>query len=314
MVEAGAAAHDARDGDKVAVFNEYRDLLLGIAYRVLGSVIDAEDVVQETWIRWARSDTSEIGHPRAFLVRAATRLAIDRLRLASKRREAYVGVWLPEPLAIPDEAVRHVELVDSVSMAMLVVLETLSPLERAVFVLREAFEMSYGEIADILSRSEAAVRQLASRARAHVNERRPRFTADTVMRDRITEEFLQACSHGDLDSLIETLAPDVELVSDGGGKARAPLIPIHGADRVARFFLGVLGRPVPDLEARLIRLNHMPAAVATSGGEPLTAAVFDVDGDRIRRIYLVANPDKLHGIDREALAAAPRFTPPAASR
>src|SRR5215208_141098 len=221
------------------VFGEHRDLLVGVAYRILGSVTDAEDTVQEAWIRWSGVDHSEVADPLAFLVRVTTRLAIDRLRRAKVRRESYVGPWLPEPVLTGYDVAEDVALAESVSMAMLVVLETLSPLERAVFVLREAFGMPYAEIGEVVGRKEEAVRQLARRARDHVQERRSRFEADQTEQRRVTERFLEATSSGDLEALMGVLAPGVMLVADGGGRAIAPRRPVRGAQKVARFLLAV---------------------------------------------------------------------------
>src|SRR5215218_7624451 len=209
-------APDADQPDVARVFGEHRNLLIAVAYRILGRVTDAEDVVQDAWLRWVNARPSEVANPSAFLVRVTTRLAIDRLRRAKARRESYVGPWLPEPLITDRDLAEDVELAESISMAMLIVLETLSPLERAVFVLREAFGMPYSEISEILGRSEPAVRQLARRARDHVRERSPRFDADQATRRQVTERFLEAAVGGDLDALMEILAPGVTLVGDGG--------------------------------------------------------------------------------------------------
>jgi RNA polymerase sigma factor (sigma-70 family) len=216
------------DRDSARVFDEHRALLISVAYRILGSVTDAEDTVQEAWLRWSGVNPSDVRDPRAFLVRVTTRLAIDRLRRAKTRRESYVGPWLPEPILTGRDVAEDVALAESVSMAMLVVLETLSPLERAVFVLREAFGMPYAEIADILGRKEEAVRQLGRRARDHVQERRSRFDTDESEQHRVTERFLEATSTGNLEALMAVLSPGVTLVADGGGRALAPRRPIRG--------------------------------------------------------------------------------------
>jgi RNA polymerase sigma factor (sigma-70 family) len=225
--------------DAARLFNQHRELLISVAYRVLGSVTDAEDAVQEAWLRWSGVDHSQINNPRAFLVRVTTRLAIDRLRRAKARRESYIGPWLPEPILTRQDISEDAAMAESVSMAMLVVLETLSPLERAVFVLREAFGMPHSEIADVLGRKEEAVRQLARRAREHVRERRSRFEADQSGQRRVTERFLEATSTGDLEGLMAILLPGVTLVADSGGKALAPRRPVHGAEKVVRFLLAV---------------------------------------------------------------------------
>src|SRR5215203_3937317 len=199
----------ADEPDATRIFGEHRDLLMAVAYQILGSVTDAEDVVQEAWLRWSNARSSEVADPRAFLVRVSARLAIDRLRRVKARRESYVGPWLPEPLLTGRDVAEDAEMAESVSMAMLIVLETLSPLERAVFVLREAFAMPYADIAEVLGRKEQAVRQLARRARDHVQERRPRFEADQATRRRVTERFLAATVSGDLETLMRVLAPGV---------------------------------------------------------------------------------------------------------
>ena len=282
--------------DVTRVFNEHRDLLMSMAYRILGSVTDAEDVVQDAWMRWVNARPSEVSNPRAFLVRVTTRLAIDRLRRAKARRESYVGPWLPEPLITDRDLAEDVELAESISMAMLIVLETLSPLERAVFVLREAFGMPYSEISEILGRSEVAVRQLARRARNHVRERRPRFEADQAIRLTVTERFLEAAVGGDLDALMEILAPGVTLVGDGGGRARAPRRPIRGVEKVARFLVAISSEPLPEGHLRVAQVNGGPGIVATLEGRPVATVVLDVADGVIQSIHLVANPDKLGGV------------------
>ncbi|MFC5802878.1 RNA polymerase sigma-70 factor [Streptomyces formicae] len=283
------------------VFEAHRSLLTGVAYRMLGRFADAEDVVQDAWLRWSAEERDDVREPRGYLVRITTRLAIDRLRQAQSRRESYVGPWLPEPIATdfgdtaPDTAERAV-LTESVSLAVLVVLESLSPLERAVFVLREAFGFPYGDIATALDRSEAAVRQLAGRARRHVEERRPRYDVDPVERRALTERFLAAASGGDLDELLGLLAPDVRLVSDSGGKSKAPRRVIETADKVGRFLFAVAKGPVPAGEFRLTEVNGAPGLLVLSGGRPDTVFQVEVRDGRIQCIYLVRNPDKLGGL------------------
>ena len=295
--------------DAASVFDEHRGLLTSVAYRVLGSVTDAEDAVQEAWLRWSGVDHSEVRDPRAFLVRVTTRLAIDRLRRARARREAYVGPWLPEPVLTGQDPSEDAAMAESISMAMLVVLETLSPLERAVFVLREAFGMPYAEIADVLGRKEEAVRQLARRARAHVHERRSRFDADQVEQRRVTERFLEATTTGDLEGLMAVLSPGVELVADSGGRALAPRRPVRGAQKVARFLFAVVteeqtarflesvgAEPSGGTRVYLSQVNGAPGVVITAGGEPISALVLDVSDGMVRTIRLVANPEKLAGV------------------
>lgn len=286
------------------VFEEHRPVLIGVAYRMLGRIADAEDVVQEGWLRWSAASREDVREPRAFLVRIVTRLAIDRLRAIGARREAYVGPWLPEPLVtdfgptVPDTAERAV-LAESVSVAVLVVLESLSPLERAVFVLREAFGFPYAEIATTLDRTEAAVRQLAGRARRHVEERKPRYDVDPARRRALTERFLAAAAGGDIDALLALLAPDVRLVGDSGGRSKAPLRILESADKVGRFLLAVAQEQTPDLEIRFLELNGGPAVLMLSGGKPDSVVQVDVRDGVIQCVYIVRNPDKLAALTGE---------------
>ncbi|MCR8941052.1 RNA polymerase sigma factor SigJ [Streptomyces sp. OUCMDZ-4982] len=286
------------------VFEEHRPVLTGVAYRMLGRITDAEDVVQEAWLRWSSADREGVREPRAYLVRITTRLAVDRLRHLRSRREAYVGPWLPEPLTteeavgsppVPDAAERAV-LVDSVSFAVLVVLESLSPLERAVFVLREAFGFPYAEIAAALDRTEPAVRQLAGRARRHVEECKPRYDVDPAERRDLTERFLAAASGGSIGELMALLAPDVRLVSDAGGKARAALRTIGSADKVGRFLAAVAQEVGPDWDMRIAEFNGGPAVACFVGGKPDTFLQLEVRDGVIQCIYIVRNPDKLSGL------------------
>jgi RNA polymerase sigma-70 factor (ECF subfamily) len=274
-------------------FAEHRSVLVGAAYRVVGSVSDAEDVVQEAWLRWSTIDHDDIRDPRAYLIRITTRLALNKLREQKARREAYVGPWLPEPLATGDnDPAAAAELADSVSMAMLVVLETLSPLERATFVLREVFDLPYDEIADTLGRSEAAVRQLAHRARGHVHARQPRHHVDKARHDELTMRFMQAAGSGDFDQVVALLAPDAVLISDGGGKKRAALRPIHGAEKIARWLFAVIAEN-PTFEIRMGTLNGEVAYIAYDGDEPDTVAFLETTDGLISDLYLIRNPDKL---------------------
>ena len=286
------------DAAAEATFAEHRKILLGVAYRIVGQVADAEDVVQEAWLRWSAADHEDVRDPRAFLVRVTTRLAIDRLRRRKARREEYVGEWLPEPILTSPDAADGVIVAESISMAMLVVLETLTPLERAVFVLREVFGFSHAEIGEALDRSEPAARQLAKRARDHVRERRPRFQADPAARREVTERFRTAAATGDLDELMRLLAPGVDLVADGGGLVRAPLLPVTGAEKVVRFFGAALGRLEPGQATELVELNGGPAIVGREGDTVFAALVFDVVDGLVERIYLVGNPQKLARLGR----------------
>jgi RNA polymerase sigma-70 factor (ECF subfamily) len=302
-------AHDADDKD-LALFEEHRSGLFGVAYRMLGRVTDAEDIVQEAWLRWSAAGRDDVREPRAYLVRVVTRLAIDRLRQHAARRETYVGPWLPEPLptdrataglgAAPDGADRAV-LADTVSYAVLLVMESLSPLERAVFVLREAFGLPYTEIAAALGRGEPAVRQLAGRARRHMAERRPRFTVDAGRQRDLTERFLAAALEGDLDGLLSILAPDASIVGDSGGKARAPLREISGADKVGRFAAGIARKAPPVPAYHLVDFNGVPALLVLSGGRPHSVFLLGVEDGRVRRVYLVTNPDKLAHLTADGL-------------
>ncbi|MFF4617651.1 RNA polymerase sigma factor SigJ [Nonomuraea jabiensis] len=287
-------------------FEDHRSLLTGVAYRILGSVADAEDVVQEAWLRWSGVDQAAVGDPKAYLVRVTSRLAIDRLRWAKSRRESYVGPWLPEPISTAPDVAEHAELAESVELALLLVLETLSPLERAVFVLREAFDLPFTEIAEIIGRAEPATRQLARRARDHVRERRPRFDVDRQERRRITERFISASAEGDLDGLIELFASGVTMVSDGGGKARAALRVITGADNVSRWLLSIntpasiaafmasIGMAeISDLSFGLATMNNAPAMVISAGGRVITVVSLLISDGRIDTVYLIANPEKI---------------------
>lgn len=282
------------------VFEEHRSVLMGVAYRMLGRVADAEDVVQEAWLRWSGADRAEVRGPRGYLVRVTTRLAIDRLRHVQSRNEAYVGLWLPEPYVtdfgdtVPDAPERAV-LADSVSLAVLIVLESLSPLERAVFVLREAFGHPYADIAAVLDRGESAVRQLAARARRHVDERRPRYEVDPAERRELTERFLAAAAEGNLESLMSLLAPDVRLLGDAGGLSQAPLRVIESADKVGRFLQGAArkGMGAGDVSFRFLEVNGGTAILVLFGGRPDTVFQLDVADGWIQCVYVMRNPEKL---------------------
>jgi RNA polymerase sigma-70 factor (TIGR02957 family) len=285
-------------------FVTHRGLLFTVAYEMLGSAAEAEDVVQETWIRWdaiGAQARDEVRDPRAFLVRMVTRKALDRLRANARRREDYVGEWLPEPLLTGPDVAEDVELAESVSFAMLTVLETLTPVERAVFVLREVFDLPYAEIAEAVDKSVPAVRQIGHRARDHVAARRPRMEVHRSEQQLVVERFLAAVTQGDLQGLLDVLAPDVVLVADGGGIAQATLNPVLGAKKVANLLrtfpkFGAGARIVP------VTLNGSPGAkiVDVSDGYD-TAVNLVVAGGRISRIYAVRNPAKLQGIETEAV-------------
>jgi RNA polymerase sigma-70 factor (ECF subfamily) len=278
-------------------FHTHRRLLFSVAYDLLGSVADAEDVVQETWLRWSRVDPTEVRDARAYLVQIATRQALNRIRANTARRETYVGPWLPEPIlteADPAEQVVDASARgEAVSLAMLVVLETLSPLERAVFVLREVFGMSHEDVAATLGRSSASVRQLAHRAREHVQARRPRFDADDAEQRRVTQEFLAATLTGDVEKLLELLAPDVVLTSDGVGKRKAALRPVVGADKVSRFMVGIGRVGGASADISFTSINGQVGFAAHEDGVPTYVGLLVVEEGRIAEILIVANPDKL---------------------
>lgn len=278
-------------------FEENRRLLFGTAYRMLGSVADAEDIVQDAWLAWNRTERASVQHPKAYLVRTVTNLSLNRLTSAQAVREAYVGPWLPEPLLTSPDVAEEAELADTVSMAVLVVLETLTPVERAVFLLREVFGYSYAEIAEVAGKSEAAVRQSAHRAREHVRARRPRFSANASEQREIAEKFLAACAGGDLGEVLTLLAPDVVSWSDGGGVVSAARRPLHGPDHVARWLLGVLAKPeVQGVEMRVDEINGEAGLLLSAGGVNLGAVTFEAAGGRITALRFVVNPQKLRGI------------------
>ncbi len=270
---------------------------------MLGSAADAEDVVQETWLRWAdlgAAGQADVRDPRAYLVRVTTRQALNRLRTQARRREQYVGPWLPEPLLTSPDVADDVELADSVSIAMLTVLETLGPVERAVFVLREVFETPYDEIAEVVGRTPTTVRQIARRARDHVAARRPRMQVSRAEQGAVVERFLAAVRSGDLQDLLEVLAPDVVVVSDGGGVVSAAPRPIQGAHRVAAFMAG-LSRKVGGFEAKPLWLNGAPAMRIDIGASLDTVASLVVQDGRISHIYAIRNPHKLDRLGVEAV-------------
>ncbi|GGM47243.1 RNA polymerase sigma factor SigJ [Dactylosporangium sucinum] len=283
------------------VFSDHRELLFSVVYNILGSVADTEDVLQETWLAWTgRSPGGEpVENPRAYLVRVAVNRALAQQAAISRRRETYVGPWLPEPIVRPLD--QRIDEQESVSMAMLVVLETLTPLERAVFVLHEVFGYPHTEVADILGRSAAAVRQVAHRAREHVQARRPRFEPDPRVQQEATERFLAAALGGDLDALMEILAPEVTLWGDGGGHGQGAggQRPLQGRDRVARLIAGLASRSGEGLDVRYRSVNGEPSALLFAGDLPYAVVTLDLtpDGRHVNGIYVVANPDKLTNAD-----------------
>ncbi|MEU3838630.1 RNA polymerase sigma-70 factor [Streptomyces sp. NPDC028635] len=289
------------DADQLA-FQRYRTLLFSVAYRILGTAADAEDVVQDAWLKWSAADRSQVADPKSYLTRIISNLSMERLRSTRHQRETYVGPWLPEPVLTDPDTADGVAAADSVSTALLVVLETLSPLERAVFVLKEVFAFSYAEIGEAVERSEAAVRQAAHRAREHVRARRPRFPADRARQRDVTERFFAAATGGDINTLMELLAPDVTLWTDGGGKVRQALKPVIGLDTVARWFsaLGTAtyqGVEPGQMRAELTTINGGPGVVFHGPDRVIATLTFDFDAEgRISTIHNVANPDKLHAV------------------
>ena len=269
-------------------FFVHRNLLFTVAYELLGSAVEAEDVVQDSWLRWADADRSQVRDPRAYLVQIVTRQSLNRLRSLSRRRESYVGEWLPEPLLTGPDVAENVELAENISTAMLIVLETLGPTERAVFVLNEVFDVSHHEIAEILGKTSAAVRQIARRARDHVAARHPRKRVSRSEQEAVVERFVSALQTGQLRPLLDVLAPEVVLIADGGGLAAAATAPIHGSELVATMLL----RQNRVLSAAVSWINGAPGC-RVEVGDHLALASFEVEGDRIARIYVVANPQKL---------------------
>lgn len=301
-----------------ASFEPYRRRLLGLAYRMLGSMADAEDAVQEAYLRWHGADRDKVSDPRAFLMTTTTRICLDVLTSARVRREEYVGPWLPEPVVdtaalAPDT---RTELAEDLSVALLLTLDRLSPLERAAFLLHDVFDFSFGEVASALERSEAACRQLAARARAHVRTVRPRGAAAPAARpgemdakhERLMSVFVAATRSGDLNALMQLLASDVRVVTDGGGKAPAALNVLEGADRAARFLIGATRKGWrDDFRVRVAAINGLPGLIVDAPEGPVQTAAFDIEGDLIRAVYVVRNGDKLRHLAQPGV-------PPAAGR
>ncbi|HEX5191731.1 MAG TPA: RNA polymerase sigma-70 factor [Solirubrobacteraceae bacterium] len=279
-------------------FVTHRGLLFTVAYEMLGSAADAEDVLQESWLRWADVDQSQVRDARAFLIRIVTRQSLNRLRTLSRRREQYIGEWLPEPLLTSPDVADDVELADSVSIAMLTVLETLGPTERAVFVLREVFDLPYAEIAEAIGKSAAATRQIARRAHQHVAARRPRVRVSPSEQQAVVERFMLALRTGRLQELMDVMAPEVVCIADGGGVVAAVRAPIHGAERVARL-LARASRALPAFDVSPMWLNGAPAAWIDMDGDTAAVSV-DVEDGLITRIFVTRNPHKLTRLDRPA--------------
>ncbi|MEV4006242.1 RNA polymerase sigma-70 factor [Actinomadura sp. NPDC049753] len=297
MDERSKGTADGRMDAATEAFIAHRNLLFTVAYEMLGSAADAEDALQETWLRWTGVDLEAVRDPRAYLVRATTRQALTRLRTLRRRKESYVGPWLPEPLLTTPDVAEDVELAESLSMAMLLVLETLVPTERAVFVLREVFGLDYEEIAQAVGKNPDAVRQIAHRARRHVAARRPRDTATPSDARAALDAFRQAVETGDLRNLLDVLAPDVVLLTDGGGVVQAALAPVVGAEKVA----AVLARLSGAVTLRPTHVNGHPALILGRAGEIDTVIATRVDDGRVTGLYAVRNPEKLSRMTRETL-------------
>ncbi|MCX5413022.1 RNA polymerase sigma-70 factor [Streptomyces sp. NBC_00059] len=280
-------------------FVDHRNLLFTVAYEMLGSAVDAEDVLQETWLRWVEVDLDQVRDQRAYLVRITTRQALNRLRTMSRRKESYVGPWLPEPLLTTPDVAQDVELAESVSMAVMLVLETLSPTERAVFVLREVFDVGYDEIAAAVDKTPAAVRQIAHRARRHVDARRPRTVVSQRQTRAAVESFVRALEGGGLQELLDVLAPDVVYMGDGGGVKHAALRPIVGAGKVARLLAGGLNKNTIPITFRPTVVNGSPALALHLDGELDSILAVHVEDGRIAGLYVVRNPQKLSRIASE---------------
>jgi RNA polymerase sigma-70 factor (ECF subfamily) len=279
-------------------FEDYWDLLFGISYRMLGSVIDAEDVVQETWLRWRQADPGEVENTRGYLVRAVTRTSIDHLRRSRVRREEYVGPWLPEPLLTSPDVAESAELAESVDMAFLVLLEALSPVERAVFVLHEVFAVPYPEISEIIGRSQTAVRQVGHRSRQRVQRKQRRYSPGPREHREAVELFVSACLGGDLDTLLKVLAPDVTMWADSDGKSETPRVPLHGGRTIAEYFVSMAGLYPPDVSLRIETVNGSPAVVITAKGSVFAVVTVDIEtksdgGWWISAVRAVRNPAKL---------------------
>ena len=295
----GSMSRDGGLDPATDAFLAHRNLLFTVAYELLGSAADAEDVLQETWLRWVGVDLGAVHDQRAYLVRITTRQAQIRLRTLGRRKESYVGPWLPEPLLTAPDVAEDVELADSVSMAMLLVLETLTPAERAVFVLREVFDVAYGEIAEAVGKSPAAVRQIAHRARAHVAARRPRGVVSQAETRDALEAFQRAAETGDLQRLLSILAPDVVFLGDGGGVVQAVRTPVVGAGRVARLLAVGLSRIPAAASLQPAQVNGYPALILRLNGEIDTVMVVRVDDGLITGLYAVRNPEKLSHMEQE---------------
>jgi len=296
----GGMIGEDRPDSATEAFLTHRNLLFTVAYELLGSAADSEDVLQETWLRWAGVDLGTVRDQRAYLVRITTRQALSRLRALGRRRESYVGPWLPEPLLTSPDVAEDIELAENVSMAMLLVLETLTPTERAVFVLREVFDVAYDEIAEAVGKSPATVRQIAHRARAHVAARRPYGVVSPAETRDVLEAFQRAVETGDLQRLLDILAPDVVALSDGGGVVQALPAPVVGAGRVARL-LAVLDRLGAAVSLQVAQVNGHPSLIVRRNGAIDTVIAARIDRGLITGLYAVRNPEKLSHMEQEII-------------
>jgi RNA polymerase sigma-70 factor (ECF subfamily) len=279
------------------VFEQYRPMLFSIAYRMMGAVSDAEDMVQETFLRWHRSKNARIRSPKSYLTKIITNLCLDQLRSARKRKEEYVGPWLPEPILYPDDS--DSRMAETLSMGFLLLLETLSPSERAVFLLREVFEFEYSEIAKILKKTEENCRQMLTRARKKISQGKPRFNSSKQEQERLMQEFMNASSTGDLQTLLRILSEDAVLISDGGGRVAAALNPIYGSDKVVRFILGVVPKLPAGMKTIFTTLNGTPGWINYVGTEPHSVIIPEFSDGKIRSIYIVSNPEKLQHLSKK---------------
>ncbi|MBW4552203.1 MAG: RNA polymerase sigma-70 factor [Aphanocapsa sp. GSE-SYN-MK-11-07L] len=295
--------HDLAEGaiNPLNAFNHYRRLLFGIAYRMLGTVSDAEDMVQETYLRWQQTPQTAVQTPKNYLTTTITRLCIDYLRSARVRREQYIGPWLPEPLMMQQDPAEQVELAESLSIAFLVMLERLSPTERAVFLLREVFEYDYPEIAQIVGKSAENCRQILRRSRQHLATERPRFPVSSQQQEQMTAQFLDASTHGNLQGLLALLAQDVTLWSDGGGQVAAALKPLHGSMKVARFLLAIQRKSLAASRADLAQVNGQPGVIVRTGSNIHSVMTFKIVGSSIQTIYIIRNPEKLQQLSKSGM-------------
>lgn len=293
-------AEKTEDEERTELFHQHRSLLFSIAYRMLGTISDAEDILQDTFLRWQKAPLPEVQSPKSYLSSVVTNLCINHLQSARVQREQYIGPWLPEPLLTGQsvDPASNMMLAESLSMAFLVLLERLSPVERATFLLREIFDYEYAEIASIVGKSEVNCRQMVSRARRHIADHRPRFNVSPGKQEQLTRRFLNATSSGDLQGLVSLLADDVRLCADGGGQTIAILRPLEGADHVARFLVGSIKKLAPaDRQTTMTRINGNPGLITWVEGRPSTVVTLEMSDDKIQRIYIVRNPEKLRALE-----------------